>query len=195
MTDTVLVTEALLDQGKSKRGGWTKAQTGLLGLSWPLVRGWKRVVVGREIPRRDARRFVLLGVDTVASADEIEESRRLADRQITRREAARRKGEAAKGPDPDFTDEDLLRYAVKSLHLIARRRQPRWAVAMHLFGTGSTSASRLCLRFGFDPDSEIGPSEWELVERAVCGVDEELTVERWEEIFPGVDPPPEHERR
>lgn len=103
--------------------------------------------------------------------------------------------DTGKGPDPDFADEELLRRAVSHLGVIARRRQPRWAVAMDLFVTGSASASKLCLRFGFDPDSEIGPSEWELVQRVVCLEDEELTVERWDEIFPGVDPPPEHERR
>ncbi len=96
--------------------------------------------------------------------------------------------------DPDFADKELLRYAVSRLHAIAQRRQPRWAAAMHLFGTGSTSAAKLCLRFGFDPDSEIGPSEWEIVQRAVCSEGEDLTVDRWEEIFPGIEPPPEHER-
>ncbi len=103
-------------------------------------------------------------------------------------------GSKRPGVDPDFADEELLRCAVSRLHAIAERRRPRWAVARDLFSVGSTSAAKLCLRFGFDPDSEIGPSEWEIVERACC-YGNRLTVERWNEIFPGVDPPPEHERR
>lgn len=226
MTDTVLVTAELLEKGKSPRGGWTKAQTLLLGEPWPIAPGWIRRVVGREIPRVDADRFVSLGTDATDSADQQAAARRLADRQIPRREAAKDKaldrlltamepfierlsrdadrvesdgedrelllawgalGEMghgsrpeAAGPDPDFADEDLLRRAVGHLGVIARRRQPRWAVAMDLFATGSTSAARLCLRFGFDPDSEIGPSERELVERAL--------------IFSGIEPPEKHER-
>lgn len=170
MTGTVLVTEALLEKGKSAKGGWTRAQTILLGEPWPLARGWKRRVVGREIPRVDAERFAALGTSAGAAAAQAEFMN-------------------------DAGDEALLRAAVSHLGVIARRRQPRWAVARDLFSLGSTSAAKLCLRFGFDPDSIIGPSEWELVERAVCGEGEELTVERWDEIFPGIEPPPEHDRR
>jgi len=169
MSDTVLVTAGLLEKGKSKRGGWTRAQTLLLGEPWPLSRGWIRRVVGREIPRVDADRFVALRTAAGAFAAQAELM-------------------------ADTAEEALLRAAVGHLGVIARRRQPRWVVAKDLFAISSTSAARICLRFGFDPDSEIGPTEWELVERAVEVAGEELTEERWEEIFPGIDPPEKHER-
>lgn len=183
MSDTVLVTESLLEKGKSERGGWTRAQTALLGEPWPLAKGWIRRVVGREIPRVDADRFVSLGGCPTANAEQLAAARRL---QVARQEAARADSESA--------DEELLRAAVSHLGVIAQRRRLRWAVAKDLFAIGSTSAATLCLRFGFDPDSEIGPTEWEVVERAVCSEDEELTEKRWEEIFPGIEPPEKHER-
>lgn len=93
-----------------------------------------------------------------------------------------------------MTTDHLIRAAVSHLGIYAPRRMPRWAMAMKLFGVGSTSGREICIRYGFDPDSEIGPSEWEIVERAVCFEDEALTEERWEEIFPGIEPPPESER-
>ena len=77
MSAPVLVTEELLEKGKSARGGWTRAQTTLLGEPWPLTKGWKRRTVGREIPQVDADRFVVLGTGGAESAVEAAAVRQL----------------------------------------------------------------------------------------------------------------------
>ena len=54
------ITLALIEQGKSERGGWTRAQVELLGGAWPLKEGWQHKVVGREITVREYDRFLSL---------------------------------------------------------------------------------------------------------------------------------------
>jgi hypothetical protein len=58
--ELVTVTAELIEAGRSERGGWSKAQLALLGVPWPPPAGWKEVVVGRAIPRPDAKRFLQL---------------------------------------------------------------------------------------------------------------------------------------
>ena len=54
------ITLALIEQGKSERGGWTRAQVELLGGTWPLKDGWQHRLVGREITVREFDRFLSL---------------------------------------------------------------------------------------------------------------------------------------
>ena len=56
----VAVTPELLAAGQSERGGWSRAQFALIGVTWPPPSGWKATVVGRPIPRADAEPFVAL---------------------------------------------------------------------------------------------------------------------------------------
>ena len=57
----MVITEHLLLEGMSSRGAWSEAQVRLLGESGTNNnRGWRRRVIGREIPDADAERFVLL---------------------------------------------------------------------------------------------------------------------------------------
>lgn len=58
--ETAVITEELIESGKSERGGWTKAQLAILGVSWPPESGWKRKVIGAIIPQSEALRFVEL---------------------------------------------------------------------------------------------------------------------------------------
>lgn len=58
--ELVRVTAELIEAGRSERGGWSKVQLALLGVSWPPLPGWKREVVGGSIPQADAERFVQL---------------------------------------------------------------------------------------------------------------------------------------
>lgn len=54
-----MVTHELLEAGKSPNGGWPKKQLALLGVPWPLKRGWKRRVIGKFISVHDADKFRL----------------------------------------------------------------------------------------------------------------------------------------
>lgn len=58
--ELVAVTTELIEAGQSDRGGWSKAQLALLGVSWPPPPGWKGEVIGRLVPQADAERFVQL---------------------------------------------------------------------------------------------------------------------------------------
>ncbi len=54
------ITAELIEAARSERGGWSKAQLALLGVSWPPQAGWKATVIGRPISKGDADRFVKL---------------------------------------------------------------------------------------------------------------------------------------
>ena len=56
----VPITEELLQAGASRRGAWSRAQMEVLGVKWPLKRGWKRHVIGATISYAAAERFVTL---------------------------------------------------------------------------------------------------------------------------------------
>jgi hypothetical protein len=56
----VEVTDALLERGKSSRGGWSREQLQCLGVRWPLRDGWRRALLGRRVERRAAEAFLRL---------------------------------------------------------------------------------------------------------------------------------------
>jgi hypothetical protein len=58
--EMVEVTRELIESGKTGPGGWKKEQVALLGISWPLKKGWIETVIGRRISRRDAEKFLSL---------------------------------------------------------------------------------------------------------------------------------------
>lgn len=59
----VVITDALLEMGRTKEGGWTEAQLALLWVSWPLRPGWKKALVKakRWISTERAEKFVEMG--------------------------------------------------------------------------------------------------------------------------------------
>lgn len=64
------ISTTLLINGASARGGYTKKQTFLLGLPWPLPRGWKKEVIGKTISDENAQEFIRLAnrpIDTARS--------------------------------------------------------------------------------------------------------------------------------
>ena len=60
MSETVELTDDLIEAAKSERGGWTRGQLECIGVAWPPPKGWKRLVIGRKIDKTSAERFVAL---------------------------------------------------------------------------------------------------------------------------------------
>lgn len=58
--ETVLITDELIEAGKSARGGWSREQLRLLGIPWPPPAGWKRKVLGARIRADSAEQFIRL---------------------------------------------------------------------------------------------------------------------------------------
>ena len=54
------LTRAMIDSGKSDRGGWNRAQLQILGVSWPPQHGWPSRIIGKEISAKDYERFLEL---------------------------------------------------------------------------------------------------------------------------------------
>lgn len=50
----------MLADGMSDKGGWSKAQFSILGVTWPPLRGWKDVAIGKPITEEAAKLFVSL---------------------------------------------------------------------------------------------------------------------------------------
>lgn len=55
----------------------------------------------------------------------------------------------------EFTEDDLLRKAVRMANGTSRRKTPRWVLMKDVFCCGSGVAHALCRRFNFDPDEEL----------------------------------------
>lgn len=53
-------------------------------------------------------------------------------------------------------DAGLIRRAIEYAGGASHGREPRWSHVGKIFGVGSTSASLLCSRLGFDPDADRG---------------------------------------
>ena len=57
------------------------------------------------------------------------------------------------GTVADIPDGDLLKRALTNAIRTKGKRRPAWVKVQEAFGLGSTYASQLCRRFGFDPDT------------------------------------------
>jgi hypothetical protein len=55
-----IITEAMLESGRSDEGGWNKAQVRAIGIPWPLKEGWKRRHSGQEITHQQYEQFMAL---------------------------------------------------------------------------------------------------------------------------------------
>ena len=67
-----------------------------------------------------------------------------------------------------YTNEELLKRAVKYAKPRSATRVPKWAAVIDVFHTGSGVAQELCRRFGVDPDVMV-----EGVQCEVCAEREE----------------------
>jgi len=53
------VTKAWLIDHRTIKGSWTKKQAIILGMDWPLKKGWMQQVIGREITDAERIEFEL----------------------------------------------------------------------------------------------------------------------------------------
>jgi len=56
----MMLTDKLIDCGRSKAGGWSRPQLACLGVAWPPRRGWKRALVGTNIQDAVYNKFLSL---------------------------------------------------------------------------------------------------------------------------------------
>jgi|ETNmetMinimDraft_26_1059896.scaffolds.fasta_scaffold71822_4 hypothetical protein len=61
----MIITKSWLQANRTKRGGWTKAQADILGLEYPLTKGWMGRIINHELSEVDRLRFEL-AADTTA---------------------------------------------------------------------------------------------------------------------------------
>lgn len=54
---SVVITLDYLDRNRTPKGGYNKKQVEALGLSWPLVSGWKNELVGKVLNAEQANAF------------------------------------------------------------------------------------------------------------------------------------------
>ncbi len=60
MNDALVITNDLIESGKTGSGGWNAKQLKLLGLEWPPRQGWKSEIIGTKISTAAADQFVAL---------------------------------------------------------------------------------------------------------------------------------------
>jgi hypothetical protein len=53
-------TNELLEKGKSRNGGWSRKQLKLIGIKYPLKKGWKRKVIGKLFDASTIEQFLAL---------------------------------------------------------------------------------------------------------------------------------------
>ncbi len=55
------LTREMIEQHKTAKGGWTRAQLQAIGVGWPPPRGWLQAAIGREVSAEDFRVFTRHG--------------------------------------------------------------------------------------------------------------------------------------
>ena len=55
----MIVSKAWLQAHRTPKGAWTKAQADILGLDYPLRKGWQQRIINKEISNTDRMRFEL----------------------------------------------------------------------------------------------------------------------------------------
>lgn len=59
-----IVTKSFIEENRTKGGAWTKKQVNLLGVEWPLKKGWQQKVIGRAISIEAADKFRALSAES-----------------------------------------------------------------------------------------------------------------------------------
>lgn len=81
----MILTEAHFKQAASIRGQWSRKQTEALGVEWPLERGWKQEIIGKDFHPDDIKTFIALKNAHIKPA----EMKRFKQEQYQRKERTR----------------------------------------------------------------------------------------------------------
>ena len=59
------LTEELIEQARSKNGGWSKQQLEIIGVDWPPTKGWKKNITGEKFKESKINAFIELKNDHI----------------------------------------------------------------------------------------------------------------------------------
>lgn len=65
----MILTNEILNKAETRKGGFTKKQLAIIGVSWPPPKGWKKKRLGDHFPEKTLRDF--LGVKVLKSKEQI----------------------------------------------------------------------------------------------------------------------------
>jgi len=60
MTERVMITNEMIEAGKSGMGGWNRRQVEAIGMKWPLTQGWKFRIIGTTVEKSKVTEFLSL---------------------------------------------------------------------------------------------------------------------------------------
>lgn len=55
-----MITNEMIEAGKSEIGGWNRRQVEAIGMKWPLTQGWKFRIIGTTVERSKVAAFLSL---------------------------------------------------------------------------------------------------------------------------------------
>ena len=58
MNDTIILTAELIEDGYSVNGGINKKQAEILGVGWPLYKGWKQDIINKQIEKEKYKKYL-----------------------------------------------------------------------------------------------------------------------------------------
>jgi len=81
----MILTNEHFKQAASIRGQWSRKQIEVLGVDWPLEKGWKQEIIGRDFHPDDIKEFIALKNAHIKPA----EMKRFKEAQAQRKERTR----------------------------------------------------------------------------------------------------------
>lgn len=82
------MTWELINEGKTKEGGYTKEQLRLLGINWPPMAGWKNLLIDWDVADEKVKQFIAIGKATYPPPKKptlAQKQRRLAQKHTVRK--------------------------------------------------------------------------------------------------------------
>ena len=68
----MIITKEWLNKHKSPKGGWSKRQLEVLGIRWPAIKGWQKILIGKEL-KPEQRKVFENGATSRGSRDKTKE--------------------------------------------------------------------------------------------------------------------------
>ena len=68
----MIITKEFINQGKNRCAGITSVQIKLLGASYPVMKGWEKKILGKEISTEDAEMYLSFkGVNAIQASKKV----------------------------------------------------------------------------------------------------------------------------